>query len=100
MLAVIEASGRQYLVKKGQKIILNKVNDEQLIFDKVLLFFDGQKLFIGKPFLDNVKVLGKVVKKFKKKIQIIKFKAKTRYKKKVGYKNYFSEVIIKDFVFS
>jgi large subunit ribosomal protein L21 len=103
MLAVIETGGKQYIVKKDDLILVNKIKGEvesNVLFDKVLLFFDGQKLLIGKPFLDNIKVKGKIVKQIKKKIQIIKFKPKTRYKKKVGYKNYFTQIKIEDFILS
>lgn len=101
MLAVIETGGRQYLIKKNTLIIVDKnVKEDEVIFDKVLLFYDGENLSIGKPFLTNIKVKGRVIKRFKKKIQIIKFKPKTRYKKKIGYKNYFSQVKIEDFIFS
>lgn len=101
MLAVIEAAGKQYLVKNGDCILLNKLIDgEEIIFDKILLYYDGKQLFLGKPFLTNVKVKGRLIKQFKNKIKIIKFRPKTRYKKKVGYKNYFSQVKIEDFIFS
>lgn len=103
MLAVIETGGKQYLIKKNSLILINKVNkkeNDEIIFDKVLLFYDDdkQKLLLGKPYLENIKVKGKLVKHIKKKIHIIKFKPKTRYKKKVGYKNYFSQIKIEDFL--
>jgi len=100
MLAVIEASGRQYLVKEGDKILINKSDKkegEEVIFDKVLLV-KNDKIQIGKPYVENAKVVGKVLRKIKKKILIIKFKPKTRYRKKKGYKNYFDEILIEKII--
>lgn len=97
MLAVIETSGRQYLVKEGNKIIINKSKKdigEEIIFDKILLLNDNGKTYIGTPYIENVEVIGKIVRHIKKKTLIIKFKPKTRYRKKKGYKNYFDEVLI------
>jgi large subunit ribosomal protein L21 len=98
MLAVIETGGKQYLVKDGSKIVVNKIKDknegEEVVFDKVLLYFDGENLEIGRPYLENIKIKGKILKNIKKKTLIIKFKPKTRYRKKKGYKNYFHEVLI------
>jgi large subunit ribosomal protein L21 len=96
MIAVIETSGKQFLVKEGNKILINKTDKkegEEIIFDKVLLVKNND-LKIGKPYVINAKVIGKVIRKIKKKILIIKFKPKTRYRKRKGYKHYFDEVLI------
>jgi len=96
MIAVIETSGKQFLVKEGNKILINKTDKkegEEIIFDKVLLV-KNNNIKIGKPYVENAKVVGKVIRKIKKKILIIKFKPKTRYRKRKGYKHYFDEVLI------
>jgi large subunit ribosomal protein L21 len=96
MIAVIETSGKQFLVKEGNKILINKTDKkegEEIIFDKVLLVKNND-IKIGKPYVENAKVVGKVLRKIKKKILIIKFKPKTRYRKRKGYKHYFDEVLI------
>jgi len=96
MIAVIETSGRQFLVQEGNKILINKTGKkegEEILFDKVLLIKDNA-LKLGNPYVENAKVIGKVLRKIKKKILIIKFKPKTRYRKKKGYKVYFDEILI------
>jgi large subunit ribosomal protein L21 len=96
MIAVIETSGKQFLVKEGNKILINRTDKkegEEIVFDKVLLIKNND-LKIGKPYVENAKVVGKVLRKIKKKILIIKFKPKTRYRKRKGYKHYFDEVLI------
>ena len=53
-LAVIETGGKQYLVKSGQVLKIEKLKDTQeggaVNFDKVLLLIDGEEVKIGKPF--------------------------------------------------
>ena len=100
MIAVIETGGKQYLIQEGSIITTNKVEGDEVIFDKVLLFYDNKKLLIGKPYIKNIYVKGKIIKQIKKKIHVIKFKPKTRYRKKLGYKNYFSQIKIEEINFS
>jgi len=101
MICVIETSGKQYLIKPGQKIIINKSDkdlNENIVFEKILLFQNDSQVFIGKPYLDNLYVEGKIIRKIKKKIKVIRFKSKTRYNKKKGFKYYFDEVLIENIV--
>lgn len=98
MLAVIETGGKQYLIKEKDKIVVDKIKNKKegdvVIFEKVLLLYDGENIKIGKPYLENVSVVGKILKEIKKKTLIIKYKPKTRYRKKKGYKSYFNEILI------
>jgi large subunit ribosomal protein L21 len=98
-IAVIETGGKQYLVKEGSKIKIEKVkgkeNEKELDFSKVLLYADDNELLIGKPVLENIKVVGEIKRKKKVKTLILKYKPKTRYRKKKGYKKEIWEVEIK-----
>jgi len=102
-LAVIEIGGNQFLVKEGSKIKtkrikLNNKDQKEIKIDKVLLFFDGENLKIGSPYLKEVKVIGEILKEIKEKIVVGKFKPKVRYHKKIGTKLYFYEILIKNIV--
>ena len=98
MLAVIRTGGKQYLVSPGQKIKIEKVEAKEgseIKFDEVLLLEKGKKLEIGTPLVKEVKVTGKIIRHGKgKKIIIFKYKAKTRYKKKAGHRQPFTELEI------
>lgn len=98
MLAVIKTGGKQYLVAPGQKIKIEKIEIEdgsEIIFDEVLVLEKNRKVEIGTPFIKNVKVIGKVIKQGKgKKVIIFKYRPKTRYKKKQGHRQSFTEVEI------
>jgi large subunit ribosomal protein L21 len=98
MKAVIKTGGKQYLVKLGQKIKIEKVDKnvgDTLIFEEVLMIVnDNDEVEIGAPFLKE-KVEGKIIDQAKaKKIIVFKYKAKKRYKVKKGHRQLFSLVEI------
>jgi large subunit ribosomal protein L21 len=97
-LAVIKTGGKQYLVSPGQKIKIEKIEKkegEEIFFDNVLLIKKGEKIEIGKPLIKGARVRGRIIKQGKgKKITVLKYKPKTRYKVKKGHRQPFSEVEI------
>jgi large subunit ribosomal protein L21 len=97
-LAVIKTGGKQYLVSPGQKIKIEKIEKKEgseIIFNEVLLLKKGGEIEIGMPLVKGVKVIGKVLKQKKgKKIIVLKYKPKIRYKIKRGHRQPFSEVEI------
>ncbi len=98
MLAVIKTGGKQYLVAPGDKIKIEKIEEKEgkeVIFDQVLLVEKNKKVEIGTPLVKGAKVMGKVLKQGKgKKVIVFKYKPKTRYKKKTGHRQPFTEVEI------
>jgi len=99
MLAVIKTGGKQYLVSPGDKIKIEKINQEtgkEIVFDEVLLVVNNQdKVKIGTPLVEGAQVKGKVVSQGQsKKITILKYRPKKRYQKKKGHRQPFTEVEI------
>ena len=100
MFAIIETGGKQYLVKSGQTVNIEKVEAEQgkeFIFDKVLMLAedDGSNVKLGSPYLDGVKVPGTVeAQERSAKIRVVKFKRKVRYHKVHGHRQHISKVKI------
>jgi large subunit ribosomal protein L21 len=98
MLAVIKTGGKQYLVSPGDKIKIEKLEakeGEEITFPEVLLLEKSNKIEIGTPLLEGVKVTAKVLRQDKaKKIIVFKYKAKTRYHVKKGHRQAFTEVEI------
>jgi len=97
MLAVIKTGGKQYLVKKGDKIKVEKL--EGNIGDKIsfseVLFLSDKEMKVGNPFLKGAVVEGKILKQGKgKKVWGIKHKPKKRYKVKFGHRQNITEVEI------
>jgi len=100
-LAVIQTGGKQYLVKPGQSLKIEKLNGkpgENFSFDKVLLTADEKEIKIGAPYIEGARVLAKIEGGGRaKKIKVIKYKAKTRYHKKYGHRQPYTQVVISDF---
>jgi large subunit ribosomal protein L21 len=98
MLAVIKTGGKQYIVKPGQKLKIEKLEIEdgkEVIFDEVLLLENDGDAKIGTPFIKGAKVTGKVLRQGRaKKVIIFKYKAKKRYHVKKGHRQQFTEVEI------
>lgn len=93
-IAVIKTGGKQYKVKEGDTIKVEKLeveNGKKVKFD-TLLVADGDKLELGQPSLGD-KVEGEVLETAKgKKVTVVKYKNKTRYKKTVGHRQKFTAV--------
>ena len=95
--AIIKTGGKQFKVAEGDTIEIEKIDadaGDEVKFEEVLLIAGSDKVEIGAPKLGKT-VLGKVVNQFKdKKIRIIKFKAKKRYKKAQGHRQLKTQVLI------
>lgn len=104
MKAVIRTGGKQYLVSPGDKIKVEKLEGKQgseINFTDVLLLEKDKKVEIGKPIIKDARVVAKILEQGKgKKIIIFKYKAKKRYKKKAGHRQPFTEIEIKEILFS
>lgn len=98
MLAVIKTGGKQYKVKAGDKIKVEKLEgkgDGKIVFSEVLFLGSEKNVKVGTPFIKGAKVEGKILKTAKeKKVVGIKFKAKKRYKVKFGHRQIMTEVEI------
>jgi large subunit ribosomal protein L21 len=100
MFAVIETGGKQYLVKTGDSLKVEKLIAEagkEVVFDKVLLLAneDGTDVKIGTPYLEGVKVTATVEEQGKgKKVRVVKYKRKVRYRKVHGHRQAFTKVKI------
>jgi large subunit ribosomal protein L21 len=102
MLAVIKTGGKQYLIKKGDKIKVEKIEGKEgkeINFTDVLLVQKDKKVEIGTPLIKNTKVVSKILKQGRgDKVIVFKYKSKKRYKKKAGHRQPFTEVEIKNII--
>lgn len=98
MLAVIKTGGKQYKVSPGDKIKVEKIEKKEgseISFKDIFLVEKNKKLYLGNPIVKGAKVTGKVLSQGKgKKIIVFKYKPKTRYKKKQGHRQLFTEIEI------
>lgn len=87
--AIIEVGGKQVKVTPNLSFEVENlgVASGELAFDKVLLHVADGEVTLGKPYIDgftvNVQVNGA---KKGEKIRVSKFKAKSRYRKTIGFR--------------
>lgn len=96
--AVIRTGGKQYIVKPGDVIELDKLpveKDKTTSFDDVLLWVNDGQVRIGTPTISDVKVKAKVLDQVKgDKIRVAKFKSKVRYRRVTGFRAQLTRVQI------
>lgn len=95
--AVIKFSGKQYLVKVGDKIQVNNLpqNPGEVVNIAQVLLATNEKVSIGTPVIENFKVTARIIKKFSgRKITVTKFKAKSRYLRDIGFRPKLAEIEI------
>ena len=99
MLAVIKTGGKQYVVQPGDKIKIEKLDKkegETFVFSDVLLIEKNRKLEIGNPKV-KAEVGARILSHGKgKKIIVFKYKAKKRESRKIGHRQPYTEVEIKE----
>jgi len=98
MYAVIVSGGKQYRVKAGQSLKLEKLALEAgatIKFDKVLMVSEGDKTLVGAPYLSGYSVKAEVIKEGRgDKIRIVKFKRRKHHMKTMGHRQSYTEVKI------
>lgn len=96
--AIVESGGKQYLVGPKARIQVEKIEGsvgDSIKLQKILFASDGQNFSLGKPYLENSSVEAKIVKQARsKKIIVFKYKSKSRYRRKLGHRQYYTELEI------
>ena len=98
MYAVIKTGGKQYRVNPGEEVKIEKLPGEvgdSVNLGQILLAADGENVKVGNPFLDDVKVTGRITRQGKsKKIIVFKYKRRKGFRKKVGHRQPFTQIRI------
>lgn len=98
MYAIIKTGGKQYMVKAGDVLTVEKLNVEpgdKVMFEEVLAIKDGEEFKVGNPILAGASVEATVINNGRsKKIIVFKYKPKKHYRKKQGHRQPFTKVRI------
>ena len=102
MYAVIRTGGKQYTVRPGEKLDVEKLDGEvgaDIELTDVLMVADGDAVTVGTPSVSGAKVVAEVVEQGKhKKIVVFKYKPKIRYRKRTGHRQQFTRLSVKEIV--
>jgi len=97
--AVIAISGVQLKVYEGKEYEVNKLTGDKgdkLEITEVLLIADGDDIKIGTPYIEGSKVSLEISsQKRGVKINGLKYKAKSRYRKHFGSRPFITKVLVK-----
>ena len=98
MYAVIETGGKQYQVKEGDELFIEKLSaqaDEKVSFDKVMAVGNEGSITVGAPYVEGASVAATVIKNGKaKKITVFTYKPKKGEKTKQGHRQPYTKVRI------
>ena len=95
MKAVIQAGSKQYIVAKGDELLIDKVGDKKTLTFEPLMIIDDKKAKVGTPTVKGASVKASVVGNERAdKVTAIRFKAKKRVHKRRGHKQEHSRIKI------
>ena len=100
MFAVIRTGGKQYRVRKDDKILVEKIEANQgdkINIDNVLFVSDGTTIKAGAPLVAGAKVSATVVAQARgPKVIIFKKKRRQNYRRKRGHRQDLTLIQITD----
>ena len=98
MLAVFETGGKQYCVRPGDVVKVEKLDaDKTITFDRVLLATDGTATHLTHKALSGATVIADVLETAKQdKVLVFKKKRRNNYRRLNGHRQTLTVVRIKD----
>ena len=98
MYAVLASGGKQYKVREGDILKVEKLPGDigsEVTFDQVLMVTDGDAVTLGDPLVADASVKGHIVAQDKaKKILVFKYKRRKRFRRKQGHRQQYTAVQI------
>ncbi|MBN1754830.1 50S ribosomal protein L21 [bacterium] len=103
MYAIAKIGGMQFKLQKGEKIAVPRMNQKKvgdtIEIAEVLLLNDGNKSYVGQPFVEKSKVIAEVIDHIKDdKVTVYKKKRRKGYSVKHGHRQLLTEILITDII--
>jgi len=102
MYAIIETGGKQYKIRRGDVLRVEKLDAEEgqiVEITKILAIGGEEGLEVGKPFVEDAKVTLKILEHGKgEKILVFKYKPKKKYRKLRGHRQPYTKVSVDDII--
>ena len=101
MYAIFRTGGKQFKASPGDVIRVERVSGEPgatVEFNHVFAV-RNEKLTLGTPLVENAKVTGKILANDRAaKVRVLKYKRKKQYRRTIGHRQNYSQVLIQDIV--
>jgi large subunit ribosomal protein L21 len=102
MYAVVRTGGKQYSVREGQQFDVEKLagaEGDRVELTDVLMVSDGDNLTVGTPMVPGARVVTEVLGQMRaKKVINFKYKRKARYKRKLGHRQPFTRLAVREII--
>ncbi|MDD5434541.1 MAG: 50S ribosomal protein L21 [Nitrospira sp.] len=102
MYAIIETGGKQQRVSQGDIISVEKITGNpgtSVEFDKVLAVGNGENMSVGKPYVQNAKVVASIIAQERaRKVMIFKKKRRKNYRRTKGHRQYLTRIKIQEVI--
>ena len=100
--AIVEISGRQFWIETGKYYDFNRIPADlgkQITLNRILLLNNQGDISIGKPYLENIQIKGKILEHLRgKKTIVYKMRPKKKTRKKQGHRQELTRVLIQDII--
>lgn len=97
---IVEINGKQIWMEKGKFYDLNRIPiklNSQIVLNRVLLIRDQKSILIGKPYLTNIKIYGRIINHFRgNKLTIYKMQSKKKTRKTQGHRQELTRIFIEN----
>jgi len=98
VFAILETGGKQYKVREGDVLRVEKLPaevDSDVVFDRIVAVYKNGQLVTGKPYVEGARAIGRVLEQGKgKKVLVFKYKPKKNYRRLRGHRQHFTRVRI------
>jgi len=101
MYAIFRTGGKQYKASPGEVIRVERVTGDpgSMVEFNHVFAVRTEKLIVGDPLVVNAKVTGKILTNDRTaKVRVLKYKRKKQYRRTLGHRQHFSQVLIQDIV--
>lgn len=99
MYAVVRTGSKQYRVKESDEIEVERINSEpgtEVTLEEVLLVVNGEKLQVGRPYVDNARIVAEVLGHPRgRKLIAFKYRRRKSSKTKIGHRQELTRLRIK-----
>lgn len=100
MYAIVRTGGKQYQVTNGDQLRVEKLEGnvgDTIELTDVLMIVDGDNTQVGRPVVENAKVVATIAEQGKaKKIIVFKKKRRKGYRLKKGHRQFYTALQIQE----